>query len=226
MEHPVKTLLCPHRRIPLLLAALIWGMASSASAFEFEYWPKVIVAIPLDEHWQFGFEERLSFADDARRLDNHQTDLVVTYSGLADWLSVGVGYKAVFERAGDDWLIENRPYLNVAVKTKLHGFGLTDRSRFEYRVPEDQDEVWRYRNRLTITSPMTLTPWKILPYVAEEIFVNFDEEGFNQQRLYAGFFVPLHQQIRLELFYLWKLDEEGDEWHDTNVIGSWVYVQF
>jgi hypothetical protein len=73
---------------------------------------------------------------------------------------------------------------------------------------------------------VTFTPLEIEPYVAEEVFINFDEQGFNQQRLYGGVFIPLHEKVRLELFYLWKLDKAGDQWHDTNVIGSWVYFQF
>ena len=116
--------------------------------------------------------------------------------------------------------------LDAAVKTKVHGFGVVDRSRFEFRFPEDQEFVTRYRNRLTVTSPVTFTPLQILPYVAEEVFVSSDGQGFNQQRLYGGVFIPLHEKVRLELFYIWKLDKSDDDWHDTNVLGSWVYFQF
>jgi hypothetical protein len=34
-------------------------------------------------------------------------------------------------------------------------------------------------------------------------------------------------KVRLELFYLWKLEEQDDNsWHDTNALGSYVYFQF
>ena len=56
---------------------------------------------------------------------------------------------------------------------------------------------------------MTFTPLKIQPYTAEEVFYSFDGEGFNQQRLYGGVFIPLHEKVRLELFYIWKLDKAG-----------------
>ena len=226
MKDCISTSFVQHGGILVLLVAVLLCLAPCAWAGDFEYWPKAAFTIPIDEQWQFYIEERLSVADDVRRLDDHQTDFAVTYLGLADWLSVGVGYKAFFEKDGDNWWVEDRPYLNVAVKAKIHGFGVTDRSRFEYRIPEDEDEVWQYRHKLTITSPTTFTPWKVLPYVAEEVFISFDEEDFNQQRVYTGFFIPLHKQVRLELFYLWRLDKEDDDWHDTNVLGSWLYFQF
>jgi hypothetical protein len=215
-----------HRSVLILLAVVALCPAPCTPAFEFEYWPKAIVMIPIDKQWQFGFEEWLSFADNASRFKDTQMDFWLTYLGLADWLSVGVGYKTVLTKADDDWRSEDRPMLNAAVKTKVRGFGVVDRSRLEYRIPEDQDEVWRYRNRLTVSSPVTFTPLKVQPYVAEEVFFTSDGQGFNQQRLYGGVSIPLHEKVRLELFYIWKLDRSGDEWHDTNVLGSWVYFQF
>jgi len=226
MKHRGDTLSVPSWGILVLLVFVVGGATPCARASEFEYWPKAVVTIPLHEQWLFTFEEKLTSAEGARRLDDHQTDFVLTYLGLADWLGVGLGYNAVFERAGDDWPREDRPYLNVAVKSKVYGFGVTNRSRFEYRMPEDEEESWRYRHKLTVTSPVTLTPLKIQPYVGEEIFYSLDGQGLNQQRLYTGVYLPLHEKVRLELFYLWKLDKEDDDWHDTNVLGSWVYFQF
>jgi hypothetical protein len=213
-------------RIWILLATVVLCAAGRLPAFEFEYWPKAIVTVPIDKRWQFRFEEWLSFTDNATRFKDSQTDLWLTYLGLADWLSVGVGYKRVYAKAGDDWQVEDRPMLDAAVKTRVHGFGVTDRSRLEYRIPQEEDTVWRYRNRLTVTSPVTFTPLKIEPYVAEEVFVTFDGQVFSQQRLYGGVFLPLHEKVRLELFYIWKLDKADGDWHDTNVIGSWVHFQF
>jgi hypothetical protein len=226
MKHHVKTLSFPCRGIAVLFAALVCGIALSARAFEFDYWSKAIVTIPLSEQWEFGFEEWLSFTDNVARFKDSQTDLWLNYLGLADWLSVGAGYKRVFAKADDEWETEDRVMFNVAVKNRVYGFGVTNRSRFEYRMPQDEEVFWRYRHRVTITSPVTFTPLKILPYTAEEVFYSFDGEGFNQQRLYGGVFFPLRKNIRLELFYIWKLDKEDHEWHDTNVLGSWVYVQF
>lgn len=209
-------------------AAALWPACGVVAAEDgdFEYWAKATVRIPVSELWYFTSEERLTFGDEARRLDDHQTDVAFTYTGLADWFSVGIGYKHVFERDEDHWLQERRPLLNLTAKGDLFGLGIASRSRFEYRDQEDEEEVWRYRNQVTITPPVTFTTLKIQPYVADEIFVNFDEEGFNQQRLYGGIYIPLHKRVRLELFYFWKLDREPEVWHDTNVVGSYLHFLF
>jgi hypothetical protein len=222
----IRTGSVPRRGILILLWAIACGAASSASASNFEYWPKAFVTIPINQQWQFGFEEWLSFHENATRFKDSQTDLWLHYQGLADWLNVGVGYKRIYAKPGDDWEIENRPMLYAAVKSKVYGFGVTNRSRLEYRMPQDEGPFWRYRHRLNIVSPVTFTPLNIQPYTAGEVFYSFDGQGFNQQRLYGGVYIPLHEKVRLELFYLWKLDKEDDDWHDTNVLGSWVYVQF
>jgi len=226
MQDGIDTVPARRGGLFIAVAVIVLSGALHVPAFEFEYWPKAIVTVPLNQQWQFGFEEWLSLTDNASRFKDTQTDLWLTYLGLADWLSVGVGYKRVFAKADGDWQIEDRPMLNAALKTKVHGFGVIGRSRLEYRIVEDEEEVWRCRNRLTILSPVTFTPLKIQPYTAEEVFVSFDGQGLNQQRLYGGVFIPLHEKVRLELFYIWKLDKDDGDWHDTNVLGSWVYFQF
>jgi hypothetical protein len=225
MKHHGKTSV-PQRDILALLAVIVCAATSWAPASELEYWPKAFLTIPLNEQWQLGVEEWLSFNEHATRFKDAQTDLWLHYLGLADWLSVGIGYKRVYAKPGDDWEMEDRPMLYAAAKTKVYGFGVTNRSRLEYRMPQDETDFWRYRHKLIIASPVTFTPLKIQPYTADEVFYSFDGQGFNQQRLYGGVYLPLHEKVRLELFYLWKLDKEDHDWQGTNVLGSWVYIQF
>jgi hypothetical protein len=193
---------------------------------DFEYWAKASFAIPIDEQWDFVFAQKFNFDQDGRHLDNHQADVEFCYRGLAEWLNVGIGYKQLFEKAGDDWQKERRPLLNIAVRGTLWGLAVSDRSRFEYRDEEDEDNVWRYRNKIMLRPPVTLTSLKIQPYVADEIFISFDDEDFNKQRVIAGLYVPLHQQVRLELFYMWQIEEEPNSWHDINILGSYLRFTF
>jgi len=152
MKHSSSAAPAGRGRTWSLLAAVVLCLAGRLPAFEFDYWPKAIVTVPLDPQWQFRVEEWLSFTDNVGRFKDSQTDVWLNYFGLADWLCVGAGYKKVYAQDDDDWTTEDRPMLDAAVKTKVGGFGVTDRSRLEYRLVQDEDEVWRYRNRLTVTS--------------------------------------------------------------------------
>jgi hypothetical protein len=217
-------------RVSAALAAVVVcaaGRGWAADEGSFEYWAHADFRVPIDEQWCLTFEERLTFGDDARRLTDQQPNATITYSGLADWLAVGVGFREVLKKNGDEWLAEQRPEFNVTVRGALPGLDISDRSRFEYRDREDQEDVWRYRNKVTIVPPVTFTPWEIQPYAADEVLVNFDEQGFNENRLYGGIYIPLHKYIRLELYYFWRLTEQDDNsWHDTNVLGTFLHVRF
>jgi hypothetical protein len=206
---------------------LLWAAPHASASGDYEYWSKATLDIPISENWEFSFEGRLSFDDEARRLADHQEDYIFTCGGLVEWLDVGLGFKKTLQKDGDEWLSEDRPYAIVIGRTVLAGIPVSSLSRFEYRIPEHEEESWQYRNRITVKSPATFTALKIQPYVAEEFFVGFDGTGLNQQRVYSGLYIPLHEQIRLDLFYLWKLDEQDDDsWHDTNVLGTFVAFQF
>jgi len=219
----------PRRGAVALIGVMVLCVSSQALASDdgdFEYWSKASFLIPIKDAWQFKLDQKFSFADEARRLDNHQQDFGLVYSGLADWIDLGLSVKQKFAKDGDDWERESRPHFNIKAKSTLFGCGLSNRSRLEYRDVEDDDTVWRFRHKIAVKSPATITPWKIQPYVAEEVFVQLDDEGFNANRISTGLYIPLHEKVRLELFYAWDLDEEPDCWHDMNLIASYVRIQF
>ena len=101
------------RRTWILLAAIVLCAAGRLAAFEFEYWPKAIVRVALNDQWQLGFEQWATLTDNAGRFKDSQTDIWLYYFGLADWLSVGTGYKRVYTKAGDDWTTEDRPMFDA-----------------------------------------------------------------------------------------------------------------
>jgi len=62
--------------------------------------------------------------------------------------------------------------------------------------------------------------------VANEIFIQLDDDDFNANRVSTGLYIPLHEKIRLVSFYAWHIDEEPDCWHDTNLLASYVRIKF
>lgn len=55
-----------------------------------------------------------------------------------------------------------------------------DDGDFQYWNRENADSFWRYRNKITIKFPLKSTKFEIQPYLADEIFVDFDQEELMQ----------------------------------------------
>ena len=106
----------------------------------------------------------------------HHWDLGFAYEGLAEWLSVGLNFRQMFEQDSKGiWRQENRPHLNVILKGNLFDCSVSNRSRLEYRDKEVSEDLWRYRNKTTLKFPFELTALKLQPYVADEVFIDAGE---------------------------------------------------
>jgi len=209
-------------------AALGTGSVCSGSDEDFLYWTKATFLIPVWDDWQFGFQQKLAFEDEARRLDHQQRDYGLIYSGLADWIKLFGAVKVTHAKTDDrrDWTVEIRPHLNIGIRSKLCGLDMINRSRIEYRDIEDENTTWRFRHKVLFVSPATFTSWRLQPFIGDELFYSFNSRRFSGQRLCTGLYVPLAETIRLELFYFWHLYEDEGHWHDANILGSYVRFTF
>jgi hypothetical protein len=140
---------------------------------------------------------------------------------------LGFNYRQAFQKdSNNKWRRENRPHLNITLKGKLSNLDVSSRSRFEYRNRENNKDLWRYRNKVTVKLPLELTSLKLQPYLADEIFINFDEEDFNKNRLYSGLSFKLSESIKGEVYYLWQSSESDGDWKDLNVLGAQLKFYF
>jgi hypothetical protein len=200
-----------------------------ASDEDFLYWTKASFLVPIREQWEFGFAQKTGFEDEARRLDHHSQDYGLSYTHANGWLKLQGALKHAHAPTADrnDWTHEIRPHFSIAFLSKLRGVDVINRSRLEYRHFEDYDNIWRFRHKIRIDSPVRFTPLQIEPYMADEIFYNFNADRFYGNRVQAGLFIPLHEKVRLDLFYFWHTRKQDDQdWSNTNVIGSYVRFKF
>ncbi len=192
---------------------------------DFQIWNAESVEGKLNDRLKLKLEEELRFGDNAGELYYTHTDGGITVS-VTDSLDLGMKYRQIYEKKNGKWKEENRPHFNAAVKWACQGFKFKDRSRIECRVREDKDDTFRYRNKLSLDFPVKWTRFDIQPYIADEIFIDFDGEKFNRNRLYAGFKAKLFKHLKTDIFYLWQSSEKSDKWIDYNVIGVKVKAVF
>jgi len=189
---------------------------------DFQYWNTESVSWKIKDHWKMKLEEAFRWGDDASDFYYHHSDIGITYSGLTDWLDVGLNYRYIIEEKKDDWRHENRPYLNITFKGTLNDFKVSNRSRLEYREKDISDDAWRYRNK----SSLKFTKWKIQPYLADEIFVDFEKEELNRNRIYSGFSFKIFKNLKGEIYYFWQTSKSSDKWKDMNVFGTKLKLSF
>jgi len=207
------------------LVAAILGQSLSRRCLavddgDFQFWSTASASFDISRNFEAKFEEELRFGDDAGRLYYHHSDLGFAYRSLADWIDVGVNYRQAFARAGrGEWRQENRPHLNVTLKGRLFDLDVSSRSRLEYRDREKRDDVWRYRNKFTVKLPFELTPLKLKPYLADEVFITLNDDNIHGNRFYSGFSFDLSKDVKADVFYLWQSSRSGREWIDFNVLG-------
>lgn len=204
------------------------SMMTSVFAYEdgdWQFWNTESIEGGLAENWKIKLEGEFRFGDSMGELYYHHTDGGLAYK-LIDWFSLGVNYRQIYEKKKGEWEEENRPHINGTFKWAWTDFKFTDRSRLEYRAREGKDDFLRYRNKLTVKFPFEWTTFDIQPYLADEIFVDFDQGELNRNRLYIGICSKLAKYFQADVFYLWQSSKSDDSWVDYNVIGAKLKVKF
>ncbi len=149
------------------------------------------------------------------------------YGSLADWIDLGFNYKEIFlEESDGHWSRENRPHVNVTFRGRLGALDWADGSRFEYRDMKNEEDIWRYVNRLKVKLPCEFTRFKFRPYFADYVFINLDGQTFDKNRVYSGVSFELSKDIESELYYFWQSGKLDDQWQDMSVLGLQLKIYF
>ena len=195
---------------------------------DFQYWNTEGASWKISNDSKVNLEQEFRFGDNAGNPYYNHTDIGISYSGLYDWLVLGLNYRHVNEEKSSGWKVENRPHLNATVKFELAELNFSNRGRLEYRNKEDADNYFRYRNKFAVKFPFKLTDFAIQPYVADEWFYDFDSKRLNRNRFYSGIIFKLLDNLSGEVYYLLERNESSStkKWTDVNVLGTKLKIYF
>ncbi len=218
--------------LAVLIIAALTAQTCPAVSFrdgDFQYWSINGGSVDIDENWTITAHEELRFGDNASEFYYQHTDVGVVYKNVVENVDLGFNFRKAFTKvARDNWNSENRPHLNLTIRGELFDMPVSNRARLEYRDVDDTKHTYRYRNLFTVNIPAELTDLKLKPYLADEVFINCDEDGLNINRVYAGLKLKLADNIDGSLFYLWQTSKpSGSDWgQDINVIGTALKIRF
>ncbi|MBU3911050.1 MAG: DUF2490 domain-containing protein [Candidatus Omnitrophica bacterium] len=195
---------------------------------DWQYWNTESASVKLVDEWKASIEQEFRWGNDMHNPYYNHTDVGIAYSGLADWFDLSLNYRHIKEEKSNDWKTEYRPYVSGTIKWKIYDFSFSDRSRFEFRERQDADEAWQYRNKLSLKPPISLTKFKIQPYVEDETFFDSDSQELNRNRLYSGASFNIFKDLKGDIFYLWQRSKSSSsgKWTDVNAVGTKLKISF
>lgn len=234
------------KRLTFMIISAAFIFAIKAHAYDdhdFQVWNTDVEEFKVTKDLAMALEEEFRWADNASELSYQHYDLGLSYN-LNKYLSVGGGYRQVYERKSAKFKEENEPYLTATLFWDLLGFKFDDRSRMEYRHFDYQSDSWRYRNKFTVKFPwkftpleklsnilphflMGLTKMEIRPYLSDEVLIGFGKIAqLNQNRFSAGLAMNIAKNIKAELYYMLQSTKSQDKWLDANVLGTKLKITF
>jgi hypothetical protein len=216
------------KRIGFVLFVFVLACAHRCHAYDdgdFQVWHTEGQETKINKDLKLTLEEEFRFADNANEFFYHHYDAGLVYA-LNKHLDIGLNFRRVYERVRGKFRVENRPHINITPKWELFGMKFEDRSRFQYRNFDYQEEYWQYRNKFTVKFPWKFTRLEIQPYLADEIFVTLNDGEVNRNRYYAGLGMKLTKNLKAEFYYLLQRGKSSGKWSNSNVFGSKLKVIF
>jgi len=207
----------------------------SRAGDEFQFWLGGATAVDLAEQWKatFGVQTR---HNDQGDLVRHHSDLGVVYKGFADWLDVGVNYRAIFTKLSDEeWKNANRGYLNVTARSRLMGIAFSDRVRLEYSDFEGFGDFGTFRNRIMFNPPFELEPdrerlifrrYTLKPYGGYEIFYDTLDNTITRHRFQAGLSIVFTDRLVGDISYLRENSTSSIDRNDFNIVSASLKLLF
>jgi len=203
------------------LSAIVLLGGGSVSAYDdgdWQYWNREGIEGNISRDLKAKMEVEFRFGDNCSELYHQYSELGLAYR-CAGWLDLGLNYRQIYEKKGEVWNQENRPHINATLKWGWLGLKFEDRSRLEYRIREGKDNIFRYRNKLTVKLPK-INQFKIEPYIAEEPFYDFDASEVNKNRVYMGVSFKAVKNLKAGLFYMFEANKKNHSWTNINVQGT------
>jgi|TARA_B110000196_G_scaffold35149_1_gene26477 hypothetical protein len=130
-----------------------------------------------------------------------------------------INFREVFENKEGVWVSEHRPHGTVSTEVSLGALAVSARSRLEYRIKQDKDPVFRNRDMVTIKFGQGFTALKIIPYIADEIFYDFQKKEINRNRAYIGFSVKSIQSFSPTIYLMQQSNYKEDQWDSILILG-------
>jgi hypothetical protein len=221
----VKTIMLKILIFPLILGVFFFGYLDKVFASDdWQYWNEVKFKYSIHKKLDFHVKMEQRYVDDFDDFALHNYAPGIVYK-VNPQFNFELNYKYEKEKRKGDWTDEHRMEIISIIKWKWSGFHLMVRNRIEYRSIEG-DNRWRLREKLKIKKPYEIIGLRFVPFISEEIFYDFKDDEFNQNRFKAGITKEITKHLEIDLYSMYKSNRSNGDWFGVNVLGTEFIFHF
>lgn len=105
---------------------------------------------------------------------------------------------------------EHRLRFDLTFGHKFKHFSIKDRNRVEYRMRHSRQNSVRYRNKFTLTVPVTRDGKELFaPFISNEPYYDFTAHQWSRNDLSPGISKKFNDRLAAEFFYVWRHNRTG-----------------
>lgn len=188
-------------------------------------WTELALEAPLSAGTRGSLRHESRWVDDLRRYGLHNYDLGLAWSPPRQRFSVALHFTQEFQRSGDRFLAESRPYADVLFRNTIREAELSWRTRVELRLFRDRRDRVRLRERIQLLLPYSL--WRGGPqlFASEEVLFESDDGDLDQNRAVLGL-VARWGALTASVYGM-VVSEQREHWEHAPVFGlglTWSFA--
>ncbi|MBC8344829.1 MAG: DUF2490 domain-containing protein [Candidatus Marinimicrobia bacterium] len=203
-----------HKFVVLFVFSLS-ALLFAGSSGEIHLWHAEKFNRTLSDKWALALEQ------DFRSLSGLyyvHSDLGLKYKLSPKW-ALNINFREVFENKDGIWVSEHRPHGTISTKIKIGALNVSARSRIEYRLKQDKDPAFRNRDMVSIGFGKGITPLKLIPYIADEVFYDFEKKELNRNRAYVGFSIKSIPTFSPTVYLMQQAGLKDGKWKSIYILG-------
>lgn len=218
---------------------ILWLAPPAHAGQSWQVWFDQTADQALSEKWSARAGQSFRYDCDSEELTTYFIEGGL-FRSLQSWLDAGLMYHQQYDRREGRWVEENRPCVEATVRWKTDWVTLSDRNRMEYRYREDQEDITRYRNKLTLQFNLLEEKVGLKPYVSAEVFADAsarlaerDRTRFAiglrtdpEKRLLRNAPARWTQHLTMDYYLMQQSIKREDRWTDDFVVGVQVGFRF
>ena len=226
-------------RRTVLAAVIVWSCAITAHAQSMQVWPELGVFARVNDSMRFyllgttvkeskdstegEFGPNLDFYLRPVRNPKHFGVFALDESKHR-YLLLRVGYR--YLNSFSDNPDEHRVVLEATARFPLAaGLLISNRGRVDFRFIDDEDS-WRFRNRLSIEKELTIGRVRMTPYARGEVYYDSRFDAWSRTEWIGGATFPVRRRLELEGYFSYQNDTGGDPNRQVYAIGTVLNVYF